>query len=583
MSLRNAAGAVAEATEIVVSAAGSAQGTYKPILATATITGSVTPALVPVTKETDDLKVGDAIFTMEKHLADKVEEIMRISRHCQDGTDFRNGRIDPLVLDRRQGNNKNKPENRRAWLGSTLCAVQGVIQNALPDAPLGDLAVSAMNAPEMPLPQPGDTQEAIAQALNFADDFAPMLQMPAERAENMGRIVWVPAENIFNDFVEGAIDRHLSDRNVIRESKLQKKITPDPTPRPTPTGQSPITSCASTTERERRRAYCGDVGMIETCETACETKTECQTAAETGTPGTKSIVTLTTAYWMYNDPIMVPSPTAAAMPDCDANKGGGMPAEIFSGPEFNVTKDFCRELDKGDGSSSLSWFVDGRGQYLSPKSRRAPPSSPKQYEDYKVQLEWEPTKKAFAKECTRFDACFEAFKSAASSPCGRAGGGQNVMASEGSFDRGCGKFKWSITPPKPREPGTRYKPLNGPGEQFCHNEFNFPKHKDVRHEDVINQASYACAAAPQKFTKDTPRWQKKYTVSGTDYFFSIEWRGGCRTDVEEQDIGKLDGKNSYPNCWHMMHDSWAKCNNGGVGGNRQAGCLEYTFSPHMAE
>ncbi|KAF6826419.1 hypothetical protein CMUS01_09446 [Colletotrichum musicola] len=198
-------------------------------------------------------------------------------------------------------------------------------------------------------------------------------------------------------------------------------------------------------------------------------------------------------------------------------------------------------------------------------------------------LEWEPTKKAFAKECTRFDACFEAFKSAASSPCGRAGGGQNVMASEGSFDRGCGKYKWSITPPKPREPGTRYKPLNGPGEQFCHNEFNFPKHKDVRREDVINQASYACAAAPQKFTKDTPRWQQKYTVSGTDYFFSIEWRGGCRTDVEEQDIGKLDGKNSYPNCWHMMHDSWAKCNNGGVGGNRQAGCLEYTFSPHMAE
>ncbi|KAK8078097.1 hypothetical protein PG996_004267 [Apiospora saccharicola] len=73
--------------------------------------------------------------------------------------------------------------------------------------------------------------------------------------------------------------------------------------------------------------------------------------------------------------------------------------------------------------------------------------------------------------------------------------------------------------------------------------------KDVRRGDVINTANHDCAAAPQKFTKDTPRWQKKYTEGGTDYFYLIEWQGGCRTDVEEQDIHMLDGKAPYPNCW----------------------------------
>ncbi|KAK8134605.1 hypothetical protein PG984_006617 [Apiospora sp. TS-2023a] len=576
----SAAGAVAEATEIVVSAAGTAQGTYKPIVATPTITGSLTPALVPITVPTNGLEVGDALFMMDKGLASRLDEMMRRSRDCQEGADFRDGKVQ-----RRQ----NKPGDRRAWLASVICAVMNTLENAAPGGPFHDLEAGTVNAAGIPPPKDEEMRRALDQILKIADDLAPLLQMSLEEAENFARINFVFGIDMFLDAVNGAVDRGIREINTIRHSWLETIITPDPTASPTPTPTGSTTTCATSTERERCTASCGEVGMIEVCETACETKTECQTVKETGAAtATKDMVRTTTSVWMYNNALVIPTPTAASIPSCDANAGSGLPGEAFSGPNFNVTAGFCQELAKGDGSSSLSWTVDGKGQHLSPKKtkhRRAPPVNPDQYEDFKITLEWEPTSKeaGFAKKCSRFDACFDAYHSAAQGPCGRAGGGQTVMAREGTYDRGCGTYKWSIATPPKEDPGTTYVALDGPQEQFCHATFNFPGHKDVRREDVINTANKACAAAPQKFTKDTPRWQKKYTEGGTDYFYSIEWQGGCRTDVEEQDIQMLDGKTRYPNCWHMMHDSWANCDNDGVGGNRQAGCLQYTFSPHMIE
>ncbi|KAK7978220.1 hypothetical protein PG988_005710 [Apiospora saccharicola] len=193
-----------------------------------------------------------------------------------------------------------------------------------------------------------------------------------------------------------------------------------------------------------------------------------------------------------------------------------MPATIEQ--QFNATTRFYQEPAKGDGSSSLSRTVDGKDQYLSPKKkshRSAPPINTEHYEGFKIALEWEPSSKeaGFAIKCIRFDACFDAYRSAAKDPCGRA----DLNGALGLLRR------------RLRQRG------NGAD--------------DVRRGDVINTANHDCAAAPQKFTKDTPRWQKKHTEGGTDYFYSIEWQGGCRTDVEEQDIHMLDGKTPYPNCW----------------------------------
>lgn len=105
---------------------------------------------------------------------------------------------------------------------------------------------------------------------------------------------------------------------------------------------------------------------------------------------------------------------------------------------------------------------------------------------------------------------------------------------------------------------------------------------------------------PLEMGPDSPRWEKTLYGNGspgksTELKMAVEWKGGCRTDVEKQDPRKPLGDDGKPTCYYLFFDNWDKCKllfireelstnsllgiNGGVGGWKSAGCLTYYFHP----
>ncbi|GKT54751.1 glycoside hydrolase family 18 protein [Colletotrichum tofieldiae] len=67
--------------------------------------------------------------------------------------------------------------------------------------------------------------------------------------------------------------------------------------------------------------------------------------------------------------------------------------------------------------------------------------------------------------------------------------------------------------------------------------------------------------------------------NGGRHHYKVEWTAGCLTEVESQAIRRpLGHLSASPNCDDLMRDNYLKCNNGGVGGKVQIGCLIYTYN-----
>ncbi|GKT48097.1 uncharacterized protein ColSpa_08278 [Colletotrichum spaethianum] len=66
---------------------------------------------------------------------------------------------------------------------------------------------------------------------------------------------------------------------------------------------------------------------------------------------------------------------------------------------------------------------------------------------------------------------------------------------------------------------------------------------------------------------------------GVRHHYKVEWAAGCQTDVKSQSIRRpLRPISASPICDDLMRDNYLKCNNGGVGGKVQVGCLVYTYN-----
>ncbi|KAK3370652.1 hypothetical protein B0H63DRAFT_319049 [Podospora didyma] len=64
---------------------------------------------------------------------------------------------------------------------------------------------------------------------------------------------------------------------------------------------------------------------------------------------------------------------------------------------------------------------------------------------------------------------------------------------------------------------------------------------------------------------------------GVNYDFSCRWVSGCVTTVDKQSFGFPLGSPSQITAYLLVREDFTKCNNGGVGGSCQVGCLLYTF------
>lgn len=69
-------------------------------------------------------------------------------------------------------------------------------------------------------------------------------------------------------------------------------------------------------------------------------------------------------------------------------------------------------------------------------------------------------------------------------------------------------------------------------------------------------------------------FQNIYEVN---YLFEVEWIEGCRTSTDSQSVESPVGDDDQT-CDVVMDAAFSGCNNGGIGGYVDAGCLRYTFT-----
>lgn len=118
------------------------------------------------------------------------------------------------------------------------------------------------------------------------------------------------------------------------------------------------------------------------------------------------------------------------------------------------------------------------------------------------------------------------------------------------------------------EPETTITPLEIRGTG-CWDEKDH-KHTDVHKGTVKEGATLACISAGS--TK-TPQDQNSIDSLG-NVIFEIGWIDGCETETNSQSVGDPLGDGSQT-CEDIFLTAWESCNNGGVGGYIEAGCLTY--------
>lgn len=156
------------------------------------------------------------------------------------------------------------------------------------------------------------------------------------------------------------------------------------------------------------------------------------------------------------------------------------------------------------------------------------------------------------------------------------------MARSGSIDASCGVFSYQIfDPPVPLE--------EQPRECFDRDEFG--DHGDVGSSWVSAYSGYACAETSIKpiVAGNESSFRHFSTVTNkVPYQYNIWWKEGCLLENSKLDsmyaANPLNVKDPGATvCQKTLIDNYKKCNNGGVGGRVQIGCLVYEFKVEKKE
>ncbi|KAJ5216527.1 uncharacterized protein N7498_002934 [Penicillium cinerascens] len=156
--------------------------------------------------------------------------------------------------------------------------------------------------------------------------------------------------------------------------------------------------------------------------------------------------------------------------------------------------------------------------------------------------------------------------------------GEATFACGASFSYKIEKPAQSSPPPTGTTPGDKL------GSLQCHGANDFGKHKDISPGFQNQYTGWACAGTALSSSimdekSDPIVWQTM--TNGAPYYYSISWVKGCRG--AKQSPWTPLGDQKYPNskdqitCTNLLRKDYTDCNNGGVGGIRDAGCLRYEF------
>ncbi|VBB82074.1 Putative glucan -beta-glucosidase [Podospora comata] len=117
----------------------------------------------------------------------------------------------------------------------------------------------------------------------------------------------------------------------------------------------------------------------------------------------------------------------------------------------------------------------------------------------------------------------------------------------------------------------------------CFDEADFPGHGDIQSGEQ-NDGSLAFSDIRLDMGDDDTigpgdnpirlRWTDGNDVN---YDYQAEWVAGCETEVARQSFGFPLGSPSSITAYLLVREDYTMCDNGGVGGSTQVGCLLYSF------
>ncbi|KAL0942067.1 uncharacterized protein CTRU02_204830 [Colletotrichum truncatum] len=250
-----------------------------------------------------------------------------------------------------------------------------------------------------------------------------------------------------------------------------------------------------------------------------------------------------------------------------------IPYNVFSGFDGIIYKEFC---ERWTPTSLMRMVVDSKGTSKIPHpqlGKRTPPAKQEDWLEYHFDLRFKPEVGAQAnKECRV--GCKDAFAVFPASKCGRQGSKGNSMATYAEYDVGCGKFSYQISKPTPLTLQERH----------CFRADEFGEHKDINPGFQSKYIMGACVGTALKenvIRKDNPSSfiHSGTVTNGAPYQYNIYWEEGCILETGAESVSPAQplGPTHEATCANLLRDNFKKCNNGGVGGRIQAGCLVYEF------
>ncbi|KAK8127784.1 hypothetical protein PG984_008892 [Apiospora sp. TS-2023a] len=148
----------------------------------------------------------------------------------------------------------------------------------------------------------------------------------------------------------------------------------------------------------------------------------------------------------------------------------------------------------------------------------------------------------------------------------------------GELKLDCGTAKYAMHGPedKPKTPLTMH-------DGICYGPDQFGPHEAIQPDSVEVLSLWLCRGNNPKYVEagKPETFLGLYSNEKAPYFFQIYWKDGCELEngATKLDIrNPLSEKPDYDRCPSIMQDNFLRCNNGGVGGSVQAGCLVYDFN-----
>ncbi|KAF5611666.1 uncharacterized protein FSUBG_2103 [Fusarium subglutinans] len=175
------------------------------------------------------------------------------------------------------------------------------------------------------------------------------------------------------------------------------------------------------------------------------------------------------------------------------------------------------------------------------------------------------------------------------------------LATKGSIDVGCGTYSYRVSKkvesppsgsatttseakPKTAEPKPTTTEVTFEVRNLqCNNEDDFRGHADISDRAVYKVIEDACSHSSHEdlyMTPDSEPYVKEFEDIDTHkHRVTWSWVEGCSMKDDKVKIfdpldeGILPGNNTR--CGIIMGDTWWDCNNGGVGGSEDVGCVRY--------